>query len=130
MPNWCTNELTITGDPKQIAKFKKRAKAKDTALSLNKFLPLPKDQADNWYDWHINNWGTKWDIDATLEDEWEEGLSYSFDSAWSPPVQWLEKVSKDYPELEFRLKYEEGGVGFMGLAKASAGEVDDQFIEY
>jgi hypothetical protein len=79
---------------------------------------IAKYGVDNWYDWHCNNWGTKWDVDVqdngydSSEDE--EYINLSFDSAWSPPTEWLKKVAKDYPSLEFLLEYEEGGCAFKG----------------
>ena len=83
----------------------------------------------NWHDWCADNWGTKWDVKAKLVDEREGYLEYAFPSAWSPPTAWLKKVAKQYPELQFRLKYEELGVGFMGMAKAGKGEVKDTRID-
>lgn len=99
---------------------------------LNKFYPVPleledvtsyehidslheKYGASNAYDWKVNNWGTNRDvfIDVVNEDGDIEITMY-FDSAWSPPVYWLEKVYLDYPNLHFTLIYEEGGVGFRG----------------
>ena len=134
MPNWCSNTLTIySEDTKQIAKFKRIASKKNkdnenTDLSLANFYPEP--DKNDWYNWRINNWGTKWDVEATLEDADEDRLEYYFSSAWSPPTLWLETVSSQYPALEFRLKYEEEGNGFLGVAKAKAGNLDDQSIEY
>lgn len=153
MPNWCTNELTITGDPKQIAKFRKLAEQKNKdgekqALSLGNFYPEPDytktevlptfpdisgtkpvDPSQAWWDWRVQNWGTKWELnEVELIDESEDYLLYRFDTAWSPPVKWLEKVAKDYPELDFRLKYEEEGVGFLGVAKSRAGATEVQEI--
>ena len=81
----------------------------------------------NWYDWCVDNWGTKWDIEAQLIGDESGYLMYSFSSAWSPPIAWLKKTAKDHPELQFRLKYEELGVGFMGMAKA--GKVKDTCID-
>ena len=154
MPNWCYNELVVSGDAKQLAKFKKKAHrpAKDeqdeTALSLANLYPEPDytkvkvkhtfpsisgkgyvapDQA--WWDWRVQNWGTKWDINAEIIDEYDDYIIYQFDSAWSPPVAWLEKVAKDWPELDFRIKYEEEGAGFIGVAKAHAGVTNDQSID-
>ena len=87
--------------------------------------------ADNWYDWCTRNWGTKWDVaDASLVDEGDDCLEYHFLSAWSPPVEWLRKVSRDYPRLSFLLRYEEESARFMGAAKAENGEVNDQCVEY
>lgn len=156
MPNWCSNELTVSGEQKQIAKFRKLAEQKNKdgekqALSLGNFYPEPDytkvavystfkglsgDKRDKpvkpdraWYDWRLQHWGTKWELsNVELIDEDTEYLVYGFDTAWSPPVEWFEKVAKDYPELTFRLKYEEEGVGFMGVAKAMAGVTETQEI--
>lgn len=134
MANWCSNTLTIySEDTKQLAKFKRIASKKnkdneDTDLSLANFFTEP--DKNDWYNWRMSNWGTKWDVKATLEDYDEDRLEYYFDSAWSPPTLWLERVSEEYPALEFRLKYEEEGNGFLGVAKARAGALDDQTIEY
>jgi hypothetical protein len=79
---------------------------------------IAKYGVDNWYDWHCNNWGTKWDVDVqdngydSSEDE--EYINLSFESAWSPPTEWLNKVAQDYPSLKFLLEYEECGCAFKG----------------
>lgn len=144
MPNWCENTMTINGDAKDIARFKKLAKAKDTDLSLAKLYPEPNydevkvkptfpaisgdkdvDSKSAWWDWRVQNWGTKWDLDAQLIDSNETSLIYEFLSAWSPPVEWLRKVAADFPTLTFLLDYDEPGVGFKGYAKAENGEVED-----
>ena len=137
MPNWCENTLTVEGDPRIVKQFKERVKGKGTALALAKSHPMPKGLENttppgdnpNWYDWSVDNWGTKWDVEAKLISEYEESLEYFFISAWSPPVAWLKKVAKEYPALRFRLKYEEGNEGFMGIAKGDEGKVKDTCID-
>ena len=133
MPNWCNNELKIYGDDKQLKKFIKKAKGtkKDKSdLVMNNLLPLPKEKDGDWDDWQVKNWGTKWDIEATLAFEDEGIAEYYFNSAWSPPIQFFENISKKYPDLVFVLKYDEAGAGFTGVAKVQNGEVNDKFIEY
>ena len=73
------------------------------------------------YHWNIQNWGTKWDIyhDSIDPDTmgWHEGctkISFNFDTAWSPPEQWLRKVVEIFPSLIFTLHYEEPGAIFAG----------------
>ena len=40
---------------------------------------------DRWYDWNVNNWGTKWDIDQPECDELDHNcFECSFETAWSP----------------------------------------------
>ena len=67
-------------------------------------------------------------MEATLDMEDEDYLEYSFDSAWSPPIDWLRKVAGDYPKLSFKLRYIEEGIGFMGVATARDGKVVDNCI--
>lgn len=88
----------------------------------------------DWYEWCIANWGTKWDVDGHLiesQSQLDEGyLAYEFDSAWAPPIQWLEYVSALYPLLKFQLHYDESGMCFKGVANAKNGEVKNQSISY
>lgn len=85
-----------------------------------------------WYSWCCANWGTKWDvrgddIEVVLNSqEGESSMHITFDTAWSPPVEWVEKVSADYPELLFELCYAEGGMGFWGVVEYKAGDVLSQ----
>ena len=149
------------GEADEIKKFKRLATANipkheeefKTDLSLASLYPEPDytkvkvkptfdgiggrkkgkyvEPSQAWWDWRVQHWGTKWDVEATLEDDTSEDyLEYYFDSAWSPPTEWLQKVAKDFPELEFRLHYEESGVGFTGITKAHNGEVEDNCIEW
>ena len=138
MPNWCINTLIIKGDKSHLKAFKRRAKSKGTDLSLECFLPMPRELVGtvspgdnpNWYDWSLENWGTKWDIKAKLSQQFEDGLVYEFRSAWTPPVAWLKTVANTYPKLEFTLKYDEEGVGFLGVAQTIKGRVKDKSIDY
>ena len=138
MPNWCENRLTVEGSVADVTKFREEAKPADnendlswkTDLSLNKLYPVPEDEADNAYHWCIAHWGTKWDVEAGLDCDDEGYLEYTFDSAWSPPVAWLEEVSKKFPTLDFRLKYDDPANGFLGIAKAKAGIVRDDALSY
>jgi hypothetical protein len=88
---------------------------------LSKFYPMPEKTEVNgemvdtdWYNWRINNWGTKWDVDIDNDIKEENEFQCYFDSAWSPPTNWLEKVASDFPKLHFILNYEESGCGFKG----------------
>ena len=152
MPNWCENTLEVSGTTEDIKAFKTQAKKEEgehkTDLSLAQFVPLPAELKDtrspalkpnkkliaqlgfdNWYDWQIHNWGTKWDVNATLSSEKPRTLHYFFDTAWSPPTAWLEKVSAMFPNLKFKLKYEEPGMAFHGTLKAYQGTLDDQCFQ-
>ena len=82
---------------------------------------------DNGYDWRITNWGTKWDVESDIFDM-DDTVSYNFCSAWAPPIEWIRLASKEFKRLEFKIKYEEPGMCFMGVAKSINGEVEDDCL--
>lgn len=63
--------------------------------------------ADNWYDWNINSYGTKWDIEVLKSDSiiGDDLFECSFDTAWSPPSQFLYNLQKKFTELDIKLTY-------------------------
>ena len=116
MPNWCMNNLTVEhDDPAMVDRFEKAYNAGNTC---NEFIPMPEDIGDGWYNFCVNNWGTKWDfggagnhgLDATRVGN---QVSCTFDSAWAPPVGLYEKLV----ELGYNVKatYWEPGMAFCGV---------------
>ena len=128
MPNWCLNKLTVSHTDK--AAMDRFVAAYNKGTLCNEFIPKPKDIGDGWYDWCIENWGTKWDVGADEGTEKEEryGLkatvvpwndkntveaSCSFDSAWSPPIGLYNKlVELGY---DVHASYFEPGMAFCGV---------------
>jgi hypothetical protein len=142
MPNWCSNNLTLTHeDPAMITRAKE---ALGRGEFLQEFVPCPQELKDtiagssgdpieeaenkrksaenlekhgyaNWYDFQSNEWGTKWDVDDQGGcDVTEDGLMLNtyFDSAWAPPTAAYEKLEA----LGFTVDamYYEPGMGFAG----------------
>ena len=128
MPNWCENEVTITGDTEeQIKEFKEYVSAGEGEFSFEAIVPMPENVKDtthnhlgpnsgpNWYDWSIENWGTKWDADdVEVVDEDEESITYSFDTAWSPPEPICEALRAKFPDLNISWFYRERGIEIAG----------------
>ena len=148
MPNYCNNVVEIRGPQAQVKAlvdhrldFQKihpyppeldivagRSGADDSpeqiALVAAEESNLKKYGYKNWYDWCVNNWGTKWnaggDNDAMQvdydEDQGDQGIAlFQFDTAWAPPLGVLEKLMDTHPELSIECRYHEPGVGFMGV---------------
>jgi hypothetical protein len=134
MPNWCMNKLTVSHPNKDMVdRFEK---AYNLGKACSDFVPEPNYiNDDEWYNWRVCNWGTKWDIGADIGTDKEEryGLkatrvanevSCSFDSAWAPPVGLYEKLF----ELGYDIKatYWEPGMAFCGIWDNGA----DNYCEY
>lgn len=81
--------------------------------------------ASNWYDWNYRFWGTKGIYESDIIKQTEQSITYYLNSAWSPPVEWMGNVSKLFPNLSFKMTYEESGECFRGEATAHNGEVED-----
>jgi hypothetical protein len=92
---------------------------RDPNMSVDEAIAQIADEMANgqsWYDWNCRNWGTKWDVavadgeqysDTEIYDEQDNSIGYKFHTAWSPPFPAMEKLSMQYPDLEFSLSYEE-----------------------
>ena len=81
--------------------------------------------ATDWYDWNVSNWGTKWDVgESHISYDDEDLFIVSYDTAWSPNITFVQKVSKMFPGLEFRLTYMEPGCNFCGVAHCVDGELE------
>ena len=82
---------------------------------------IRKYGTDNWYDWCVDiGWGTKWGAyDAEAVHTIKSGLRFTFNTAWSPPVQWIITTSAMFPTLTFTnlWKDEGGGCGKLVIKK-------------
>ena len=155
MPNWCNNYLVLEHEDPAMIERAKTAFAEGKLLQ--EFVPIPEDlhivagrvgddedqkQKDlkaqeevnvakhgymNWYDYCVNEWGTKWDVGGEGDQASQDGpnhISMNFDSAWAPPVPAMEK----FIDQGFRVKliYWESGMCFCGLFD----ENGDDYYEY
>lgn len=90
---------------------------------------IAKYGTDNWYDWALNNWGTKWGAyDATEWDvtEGENGnatASISYNTAWSPANAFFINASEKFPTLAFDTQYADEGGGFVCETSYENGEI-------
>lgn len=136
MPNYCFNALSLNSEKKYLREFNCNNTDSRGDIDFGRSVPFPKDRDEEkeWYNWRIENWGTKWiAFDTTMtpifteendkEEKKESELIYEFCTAWSPPIEWLNKVSIMYPNIKFELKYQEPGVDFSGIFEISAGEI-------
>ena len=144
MPNWCNNHIEIIGPKKKVDALIKGAKE---GKFLNTLYPMPKqfedtekssddeamakqpviDGHNNWYDWRVDNWSTKWDVDLYDPDNLDEQeelfgpddgdkrVAFGFDSAWSPPIGACEQYLIDNNDMSIKLTYYEPGCDFMGI---------------
>lgn len=154
MPNWCNNSINISGSTETIKTLWDEANREGSGL-LNAMKPMPKeldgttsptpqegqagykgpqpkiDGFDNWYDWRVQNWGTKWDIDPGEGLEFTDNgdgtaqISGWFESAWAPPIQAYDTFLDDMDGCSLTADYHEPGMDFAGIYDNG----DDQYME-
>ena len=159
MPNWCNNTLELQHkDPAMIERAKA---AMIRGEFLHEFIPVPKELSEtvsggfsdpeeqaklleqtkaniekfgygNWYDFCVNEWGTKWDVgggdygNPTITAEGK--MIAGFDSAWSPPTNAMEKLAA--MGFEVKLYYYEPGMCFAGIWEGNEDYSNDDYYEY
>ena len=139
MPNWCNNNIEITGPIDKIKALWDATQAEDGGL-LNAMVPMPVELKDtvkgsngdavNWYDWSVTNWGTKWDVDSEGLEFWDnENLTATitgyFDSAWAPPIDCYNRFLADNPDFTITGSYYECWCDFAGFYDNG----DDEHLE-
>ena len=126
MPNWCYNNLTITGDEKNLKRIKFRLEdiekkdisspgvfmalvGRDQSIELNEY------QHGEWYDANINYWGCKWDVsyDESGVEYSDDSITMSFNSAYSPPIPFIQHLGRLF-NVQCELYYEEPSCDFCG----------------
>lgn len=69
--------------------------------------------APTWYDWAINNWGTKWNAYGYSEDtiDYHDGGTLCFQTAWSAPHPILEKLMQMFPDIMLEHEWADEDIG-------------------
>jgi len=129
MPNWCNNNITISGPTETIKQLWEDAQTAgpDGGFGLLEAM-APIGEWD--YGNAVETWGTKWDIS-------DEGLEFTdngdgtasiqgwFDSAWAPPIGAYEKFCDDMDNCEISASYFEPGMDFAGFWHGMEEHLDD-----
>ena len=153
MPNWCQNYLSVSITDQttidNLNDFISFNESDESKLDFNKLIPIPEEirntnspnnsetkqelidkyGVDNWYEWCVQNWGTKWNAKSDMIVEKNDtSIKYMFDTAWAPPIPWIMKLIDKYPNFDINLEYEEPMMNFGGKIEFNNGEIN--IIEY
>lgn len=83
MPNHVKNHITFEGDDDEIQRMLAQIQNDEFGLgtiSFDKIIPMPESvytgglgqkelalhRQNNWHDWRVGNWDTKWDMSLVL----------------------------------------------------------------
>ena len=132
MPNWCSNKIIF-----DISEAKDTDFAQKLILKQMKIPIQDEEMAEGFFSYLVpkedpatNNseyYGTKWDVpvpEIVDEDYFEDDnitkigenkYAWLFDTAWSPPFGFIEKLCEYNPGLKVTLMYCERGCDFIGF---------------
>tara|TARA_R110002110_G_scaffold149266_1_gene340571 strand:+ start:88 stop:528 length:441 start_codon:yes stop_codon:yes gene_type:complete len=140
MPNHCFNKVTISvgdadGQNLKVLVDTLKSEENQTDFDFNAILPMPPELenvdwseaeemndiirarykkehgSDNWYDWRVNNWGTKWNsYSCFLEEEEDDYVVYTFNTAWGPPTGVIEALREQCPDFSISAFFDEPGM--------------------
>lgn len=91
---------------------------------------IQKHGASDWYDWSIQNWGSKWNsygYDDRTPDSADNKIEFL--TAWSRVEPVMKQLSERFPDAEFSYQWADEDVGSnVGEQVWQSGEITDQFI--
>lgn len=141
MPNHITNIVSFNDIPyektKEILEAIKNDEFGIGSIDFNKIIPMPehifrgnlgteereKYGRDNWYDWSISNWGSKWNgYDFSPYDEGNNSIE--FHTAWSTVPQVISALSEKYPDAVVKVRWSDEDFGYnVGEREYQNGEI-------
>lgn len=122
-------EESVNHDIENMCSYKE-----DKYNTEEKIMELGKQLFDNvqtygsldWYEWCVKNWGTKWNAD-TLSVSDDEII---FNTAWSPSIPIIVKLSRMYPNNAFYFKYAEEQVGAYAGKGTFINGTSEDWVDY
>ena len=128
MPNHVTNVISFSGDKSRISAMLKEIQNDEHGIGsvdFEKILPMPDTVyngslgirerelygENNWYDWRIGNWGTKWNSYGYTENTTFQDGKIIFLTAWSAPHPILQKLSEMYPDVKMEHEWADEDIG-------------------
>ena len=133
MSNMCCNYLTIEGYKATIRRIFEFVKSEESVFDFEKIIPMPDNiycgsvgdkerelyGENNWYDWSVENWGTKWNsVCAFVKNN-----TIFFETAWSPSSPVIAALAKKYPTMRFEHYFHEVLAGYQGQEIYENGEL-------
>ena len=129
MPNHVVNIVTFECSEEKLKEIMEAIQYDDGpddqkgtgTIDFNKVIPMPDNifkgnlgpkeremyGKNNWYDWSIKNWGTKWNsYNSTKEDD-----KLCFQTAWSSPHPVIKKLSEMFPDVSINHKWADEDIG-------------------
>lgn len=155
MPNWFYMTLEVNGKEEDVLTFvrnvkgSKKYETEGRDFDFNHFIPQPdnlfrdnlstdkkkelKQQGiPDWYNWNVENWGTKWNAHCEIVDFNGGDAVFHLETAWADPRPVIHKMIEMYPNLSFVIEGEEESQSYgiyIDSAKDFYGEEEPSYVD-
>lgn len=112
MPNWCQNVVTLHHS--DVNMINRAVTAYNEDKLFNEFVPCPPEEEENWYNWSLSNWGTKWEARSAdnVERIDTNTIQLFYETAWAPPIEFYNSMLEQ--GFQVSAYYYEPGMNFCG----------------
>jgi hypothetical protein len=125
MVAWCINTLDVHARENELDAFITVSCLDDGLLQLDRVEAPPRRlRASRHLDWRQAHWGTTLDVDPDdiqFRRPGAEHATWHFHSPTTPPLAWVESVSRALPSLHVVLAYSVPDHGILGRFEAAEG---------
>ena len=81
--------------------------------------------APTWYEWRVQNWGTKWN---SYSNSYDGGDTICLQTAWSAPKEVIKALSAQNPDVAMELEYADEDIGAnCGRLLYVGGEITEEY---
>ena len=122
MPNYVINKIFIQARPETAQAIINAVCNEKGEMDFEKIIPMPdyifrgdlgqkereKYGKNNWYDWSVENWDTKWNA----WDSYSTNRHIVFCTAWSAPTKVIRQLSEMYPKVRFVHSWADEDLGY------------------
>jgi hypothetical protein len=108
MPNWCMNNVTITGPIEKLEQI-------EEAINKNQLFEYLSPIGEWDYGKALENWGCKWEaneVDYEIDTD-SQTMTLNFDTPWGPPIA-AYQAGETKHGLSIEATFYESGMAFVG----------------
>lgn len=103
---------TLTESEKAYLSKRKDIEPAEWELGKTAWNNIQNYGAPTWYEWSVNNWGTKWNAYGYDENaDYSKNTDLWFQTAWSAPHPVIEKLAEMYPDIVFDHEWADEDIG-------------------
>jgi len=133
MPNWSNTTMEFKGNKSVLEKIETAVRENNlSCLGLEEPLDNPKWEnyvnengepcTGLWHEWHIQYWGTKWEMEISNIENIDGILTISGQCAWNGPNKWFKYISQKF-KLSSTYTDWETGADFFEVIEYKKGEL-------